>query len=179
MAQHACAGTLGRGAHSYMKITFRYWKTTLLALILAGGCSKESANNAATGTDDDSPPVASKQMIAETDKMAEEVLQSSDILEAAEWLKKYPKSAVGEDEEGHQILLAPFVSRFLAAGAQRVVIQSAKLGQGDVLLAMVVVLPADPQARQKVFALEPQLSQLCQQTPVTDKGQKYLHYGFD
>jgi hypothetical protein len=44
---------------------------------------------------------------------------------------------------------------------------------------MVIVLPTDKAARQKLFAMDPELSQACDQTPVKDYGQKYLHYGFD
>jgi len=44
---------------------------------------------------------------------------------------------------------------------------------------MVVELPKDSAARQKCFAMDPELSQLCDQIAVIDRGQKYLHYGFD
>jgi len=161
-----------------MKLTTIAWQPFLVALILASACSK-SADKEAKESDDESPPVATKKMTSEVDKMCEEILQTSDKMEAADWLNRYPKSAVGEDEEGRQILLAPLIARVRDAGAKRIVIEYAKLGQGEVLVSMVVVLPSEAQTRQKLFALEPELSQLCQQTPVSDKGQKYLHYSFD
>ena len=151
----------------------------LLALLMAVGCSKQSEDSSEAATDSDVPEVAGKKMTAEIDKMAEEMLQSSEKMEAADWLKRYPKSQIGEDEEGRPILLAPVVARLSQAGAQRVVIQFTKLGQAELLTAMVVVLPTDSAARQKIFAMETELSQLCQQTQVADRGQKYLHYGFD
>ena len=143
------------------------------------GCSKQSSDSSEAAGDSDAPEVATKKMTSEIDKMAEEVLQSSDRLEAADWLKRYPKSEIGEDEQGRPILLAPVVARLTQAGAQRVVIHYTTLGQAQLLTAMVVVLPTDATARQKIFAMEAELSQLCDQTQVADRGQKYLHYGFD
>jgi hypothetical protein len=161
-----------------IKPIYKNTVAALLALLMAVGCSKQSAESEAA-TDSDVPEVAGKKMTAEIDKMAEEVLQSSDKMEAADWLKRYPKSQIGEDEDGRPILLAPVVARLSQAGAQRIVIQFTKLGQAELLTAMVVVLPRDSAARQKIFAMETELSQLCQQMQVADRGQKYLHYGFD
>ena len=161
------------------KTKHRNAAAALLALLLAVGCSKQSSDSSATATDTYAPPVANKKMTSEIDKMAEEVLQSPDKMEAADWLKRFPKSQVGEDEEGRPRLLAPVIARITQAGAQRVVIQFTKLGKAELLTAMVVVLPTDSAARQRLFAMEAELSQLCDQTPVTDRGQKYLHYGFD
>jgi len=152
---------------------------TLLALVMVVGCTKQSSDSSETATESDAPEVASKKMTSEIDKMAEEVLQSEDKMEAGDWLKRYPKSQIGEDEEGRPMLLAPFVARLREAGAQRIVIQTAKIGQGEFLVGMVVVVPADAATRRKLFAMDAQLSQLCQQTPVIDRGQKYLHYSFD
>ncbi len=153
--------------------------TALLALFIVGGCGKPSSAPPETAADSDTPEVAGKKMTTEIDKMAEEVLQSEDKVEAADWLKRYPKSEIGEDEDGRPVLLAPVVARLREAGAQRIVIETARIGQGEFLVSMVVVLPADAAARQKLFAMDAQLSQLCQQTQVIDRGQKYLHYSFD
>ena len=162
-----------------MKTTHLKILTTLILLLGVIGCSKQSPEAEATKPDDEAPEVGSREMAAGVDKMCEEVLQSADKLEAADWLKRYPKSAVGEDEDGRPVLLAPVVARLREAGAQRVVIEFVKLGQAELLVSLIVVLPADAPARQKLFALEPELSQLCQQTPMKDYGQKYLHYSFD
>lgn len=157
------------------------WKipTALLALLVAIGCSKQSTDSPSTESDAEAAPVASKKMTSDIDKMCQEILQSSDKREAADWVKRYPKSSVGEDEEGRPIPLASLVARFRDAGADRIVIECAKIGQGEFLVGVVVVLPTDAPARQKLFAIDPELSQLCQQTPVKDYGQKYLHYSFD
>ena len=146
---------------------------------MAVGCSKQSSDSTGAAADSDAPAVADKKMTSEIDKMAEEVLRSADKMEAADWLKRYPKSSVGEDEEGRPRLLASVIARLTQAGAERVVIEFHKLGKAELLGAMVVVLPTDASARQKLFAMDADLSQMCQQTPVTDRGQKYLHYGFD
>jgi hypothetical protein len=159
--------------------TYKNALAALLVLLVAVGCSKQSSESSEAPGDSEAPEIASKKMTSEIDKMAEEVLQSTDKMEATDWLKRYPKSQIGENEEGRPILLAPVVTRLTQAGAQRVVIQYTTLGQAQLLTAMVVVLPTDAAARQKIFAMEAELSQLCDQTQVTDRGQKYLHYGFD
>lgn len=151
----------------------------LLALLLSIGCSKPSSDETSAESDDESSPVAGRKMTADIDKMCEEILQSSEIVEASDWLKRYPKSSVGEDEEGRPMPLSPLVTRLREAGAKRIVIDYAKIGQGEFLVAVLVALPDDKAARQKLFALDPMLSELCQQTPVIDRGQKYLHYRFD
>jgi hypothetical protein len=149
------------------------------ALLLALGCSKQSSDSSETATESEVPEVADKKMIAEIDRMAEEVLKSTDKMEAGDWLKRYPKSQITEDEEGRPILLAALVARLREAGAPRIVIETATIGQGHFLVGMVVVLPTDAAARQKLFAMDQELSQLCEQIRVEDKGQKYLHYSFD
>ena len=149
------------------------------ALLLALGCSKQLSDSAETTTESEVPEVADKKMIAEIDKIAEDVLKSADKMEAADWLKRYPKSQITEDEEGRPILLASLVTRLREAGAPRIVIDTATIGQGHFLVGMVVVLPTDAAARQKLFAMDTELSQLCEQIRVEDKGQKYFHYSFD
>lgn len=149
------------------------------ALLLAVGCSKPSSDSSEAGTEAEVPEVADKKMTVEIDKMAEEVLKSADKMEAADWLKRYPKSQITEDEEGRPILLASLVARLREAGATRIVIDTATIGQGHFLVGMVVVLPTDSAARQKLFAMDTELSQLFEQIRVEDKGQKYLHYSFD
>lgn len=157
------------------------WKivVTVVALLVAVGCSKQSDGAASEESDSDASPVASKQMTREIDEMCEEILQSPDKMEAADWIKRFPESSIGTDEDGNEILLAPVVARLTEAGAERVAIEYVKLGQGEFLVSMVVALPKDTASRQKLFAMEPELSLLCQQTPTPDHGQKYLHYSFD
>ncbi len=157
--------------------TYKHALSAILTLLVAVSCSKQSADS--SDSESDVPDVADKKMTSAIDKMAEEALQSPDKMEAADWVKRYPKSQIAEDEEGKPILLAPIVDRLREAGAQRIIIQTVKIGQGEFLEGMVVVLPSDAAARKKLFAMDPELSQLCQQTHVIDRGQKYLHYTFD
>jgi hypothetical protein len=163
-----------------MNAKTRHWNTAaaLLVLLLAVGCSKQSSDSSSTAADAEALPVANKKMTSEIDKMCEEILQSPDKMDAREWIKRYPKSVVGKEEETKKSL-ATVATRFYEAGSPRVIVQYTKIGQGVFLTAIVVELPTDASARQKCFAMEPELSQLCDQTAVTDKGQKYLHYGFD
>jgi len=163
---------MAKSAHQILIAAF-------FALLLALGCSKPSSDSSEAATESEVPEVADKKMTVEIDKMAEEVLKSADKMEAADWLKRYPKSQITEDEEGRPILLAPLVARLREAGATRIVIETATIGQGHFLVGMVVVLPTDAATRQKLFAMDMELSQLCEQIRVEDKGQKYLHYSFD
>ena len=151
----------------------------LFALLMAmGGCSKQSTDSS-KAEESETPEVATKKMLEQTDEMVEGILKGTDKMEAADWLKKYPQSSVGQNEEGQALALAPIVASLKQAGAKRVVIECVTLGQNQFLVAVIVVLPTEPPARQKLFALEPKLSELCQQTPVVDRGQKYLYYSFD
>ena len=150
----------------------------LALLMIAAGCSKQSTEST-KAEESETPEVAGKKMTKATDEVAEEILRGNDKMEAADWLKKYPRSSIGENEDGQDLLLAPIVASLKQAGAKRVVIEYVMLGQAQLLAAMVVVLPDEAPARQKLFALEPKLSELCQQTPVIDRGQKYLYYSFD
>ena len=162
-----------------IKTAFKNVFGTLLACLLIVGCAKKSDDSATALDESENPEVAGKKMTKETDEMVEEILKGTDKMEAADWIKKYPQSAVGENEQGQALLLAPIVASVKQAGAKRVVIEYATLGQAQFLGGMIVVLPTEPPARQKLFALEPKLSELCQQTPVTDRGQKYLYYSFE
>jgi len=151
------------------------------AAIVFSGCSK--SDGGAGGSDSDSAP--SKQMAKEDDKQAEEALKETALtLEGREWVKKYPKSlysshTLKEDDDGNGTLMAGVVERLYAAGAQKIVIKYVKLGQADILEAFIVVMPTDAAARQKVLALDPELSQLQQQRPTKEFGQKYLFYSLD
>ena len=164
-----------------MKPKSRSGKTCIALIVLLGaiGCSKQPADSSKTAAESDPPEITEKKMIADIDIMAEEVLQSAEKMEAADWLKRFPQSSFGVNEQGQDLLLAPVVAKLKQAGAQRVVIEYAMLGQAHVLASMVVLLPKDPTARQKLFEIDKQLAPLCEETPVADKGQKYLHYSFE
>jgi hypothetical protein len=61
----------------------------------------------------------------------------------------------------------------LDAGAERLAVHHA---YGKIFLGLVVVLPADAKARKKLFAIDPELSQVCLQRAQRDYGQRYLYY---
>lgn len=152
--------------------------------LLAAGCSKSGSGSSADTSETDSDSKPSKSAAKEDDKAAEEALKSAETMEGREWVKKYPKSlfssaTLKEDDEGKGTLMRPVVERLYSAGAEKVVIEYGKIGQADVLVALIVVLPRDPAARQKVLALDPELSQLQQQRQTKEFGQKYLYYGID
>ena len=155
-----------------MNIKLKYLKIgpALLALLLALGCSKQSSGSSAQA-ESGSASSAAKEAAAQDDTRADQIMKSPDIMEARDWVKRYPRSAFGK--EGTPF--APIVERLTAGGAQRVVVHHF---DSSILLGVVVVLPSEGAARQGVFALEPELSQLALQRQAKDCGQKYLYYSF-
>jgi hypothetical protein len=156
---------------------------SLLTLLVAVGCPEQSPDSPLTESDSEKPSVAGKQKSSEDDKRCEEILKSPNIMEARDWLKRYPKGLFSshalDPDDPNGTPLAPVVARLVDAGAKPIVIHYGMLGKGQVLLGVVVGLPADPDARQKIFAMEPELSQLCQQRSTKDYGQKYLYYSME
>lgn len=156
-----------------MKIKLMHLKLApaLLAFLLALGCSRQSPDSSSEQSDSGGSSGAAKEAAAQDDALAAEILKSPDIMEASDWVKRFPKSEFGK--EGTPF--PPIVQRLTGAGAQRVVVHHFK---SSVFLGVVVVLPTDAAARQRVFALEPELSQLALQRTANDSGQKYLYYSF-
>jgi hypothetical protein len=161
---------LGRAAHHpFMttKLTHLKVAPAILALLLVLGCSKQSPDQSESGRSSS----AAKGAATQDDARADEIMKSPDIMEARDWVKRYPNSVFGK--EGTPF--PPIVERLTSAGAPRVVVHHFK---SSIFLGVVVVLPTDPGVRQKVFALEPELSQLALQRQAQDHGQKYLYYSF-
>ena len=156
----------------------------LLLLLLGIGCSKRAQeSSSAQSASDSAKPTTIEQTASEEDKKCEEYLKSAEIMEAQDWLQRYPKSLFSSHnlnpDNPNGTPLAPIVTRLKNAGAERVVIRYGTLGKGHVLIGVIVALPVDQAARQKVFAIEPELSQLCEQRSSTDHGQKYLYYSME
>ncbi len=163
---------------------------TLLASLVMIGCSKQSsttgsAKQAASPFDAtpllNAPGLADEKLTKEIDETAEKELQSNDTMDATNWLQQHPESQVGKDDQDRPMLLAPVVARFREAGAQKIAVQITHDPQArhvDSLLSLIIVLPADPVARKKIFPLDAGMSAHCDQAPVIDRGQKYLDYSF-
>ena len=117
-----------------------------------------------------------KQYSAMEDKSAQEILDSQDVMEAQEWLQRYTtglfSSHALKPEDTGETPLAPVVARLMDAGADRLVVHHA----GSIFLGLVVVLPADTKARERLFAADLELSQVCLQRAQKDYDQKYLYY---
>ena len=167
--------------YAKVKTWLALWASTTATLALSGaiGCSNSAATPDAAESDGESDSVVSGSTGNEIDRMCEEILRSPDAVPADQWLKRYPMSSIGEDEDGNPLLLSPLVARLQDAGAEEVAIESAKFGGGEFLVSMIAELPTDAEARRRLFAIEPELSALCAQTPAADTGQQYLHYSFD
>jgi hypothetical protein len=117
-----------------------------------------------------------KYAIAE-DERAHEILKSSETLEVSDWLRKYPQGQFSphslDPNDPYGTPLAPVVARLTEAGAARVVVHH---GVGKFFVGLVVVLPTDAKARKRIFDIEQELSQICNQRVQKDYGQKYLYY---
>jgi hypothetical protein len=154
--------------------------TALVTLFIAVGCSKQSAVPAPQESGSQQSSGESKELASGDDKRCEEILNSPDIMEARDWITRYPKSLFSshaiDPDNPNGTPLAPVITHLSDAGAQRVVIHYGAMGKGQVFLGLVVVLPSDTAARQKLFALDPELSQLTEQKRAVDYGQKYLYY---
>jgi hypothetical protein len=120
---------------------------------------------------------ADKKYAAAEDGRVQEILESEETMDASKWLQKYPRGMFSShaldpnDPKGTP--LAPVVARLAAAGAQRLVVHH---GDGRFFVGLIVVLPVDTKARNRIFAIEPELSELCIQRIQRDYGQKYLYY---
>lgn len=112
----------------------------------------------------------------ESDKQIEEWLAEPDKAEAREWLK-------GDSHilfEGDKETAAKVVANLYSAGAKEVwIIGVTEFGGSEVAAAFVAVLPSDPAARKRVFAIESDFQKLMDLEATRDTGQKYLHFSFD
>ncbi len=117
-----------------------------------------------------------KKYAAAEDERAGKILASPDILEAHDWVKRYPKCLFSmhalDPNDPYGTPLAPVITRLSKAGVQRLVVHH----YGRIFLGVVVVLPAAAKARKNIFAIDPELSQLLLQRAQKDFGQKYLYY---
>jgi len=120
---------------------------------------------------------ADKKYAVAEDERAQKLLKSPDIIDASKWLRKYPQGKFSshsiDPDDPHGTPLAPVVARLTEAGAKRLVVHH---GDGVFFVGLVVVLPIDAKARKKIFEIEPELSQICNQRVQKDYGQKYLYY---
>jgi len=144
----------------------------LLCAVLISGCSKSP-------DDGTSAPPTPEEIAAQTDLTCAEILKASNNMVAESWLKSHPKASLGGNEAGLPVLLSPLVTKLKLAGASRVVVQFSGLERDARILALIVILPADAPSREKLFALEPELSALAQRSSVPDVGQKHLLYAFE
>ncbi len=132
----------------------------LIALALAGACSNS-----------DSDP-----LIAKIDKHGDEILASNTKAEARAWMT-HPHHVFFKADPKQ---VAQFVEDFYQAGAEKVYIADIEEEQGNFYgEGLLVVLPKDAAARAKLFEVESRADTAFDDTPVTDKGQKYLYNGLD
>ena len=120
---------------------------------------------------------ANKNYAVAEDERVSAILASSEIIDASDWLKLYPKGPFSshtlDPDDPNRTPLAPVVTRLKKAGAERLVVHH---GDRTFFLGLIVVLPSSAKARKRLFEIERELSQLCNQQVQKDYGQKFLYY---
>ena len=145
----------------------------IIALALAGGCTKSSSTTATASGGSGGQP---KGSTADIDKHGEEIMASPTKAEAREWMKQPKHVFFKEDPK----VVAQFVEEFYQAGAVQVFIGDVEDHDGTQYGgSLLVVLPKDSAARAKVFQVEERACTQFQDDPVSDQGQKYLMNSFD
>ena len=112
------------------------------------------------------------------DEIVARILASDETIGASNWLKRFPNGPFGSRDsrnpnEPHGLPLAPIVARLAKAGAKKILVHH---GDRVFFVGLIVVLPSGAKARERVFKLERELSQICNQRVQKDFGQKYLYY---
>lgn len=146
----------------------------LIALALASGCNKSDSPGASSGGDSDDDSKGA--LIARIDKHGEEIMAGTTKAEAREWMKQ-PKHVFFKADPKQ---VAQFVEDFYGAGATQVLIADIEEHDGvQYGESLLVVLPKDPAARDKLFQVEARADTAFEDDPVSDQGQKYLYNGLD
>ena len=119
-----------------------------------------------------------KAYALEEDEMVAEILASEDTMDASDWLRLYPNGPFSSrdarnPDEPNGITLAPIVTRLSKAGAKQLLVHH---GDRTSFVGLIVVLPSSANARERLFKVERELSQICNQPVQKDYGQKYLYY---
>ena len=135
--------------------------------MLAASCGKQSG--AISGDSTDSQNSAEMRM----EKHGDEIMASANKQEARAWLKGPNHLFFKADPK----LVSQFVEDFYNAGAKQVLVADLDNEQGvQYGGSMLVVLPADATAREKLFAIGMRADICFGEDPVQDDGQKYLYY---
>ena len=147
---------------------FRKWITFVAFVMLCiSACTQggESSKTASENTD-------ARDMQGQYAEWA----GASDAEEARQWVAK-PAARFWNESD---LNIRDLVEQLYGMGAARVtVIGIAREQDVELAAALLVELPADPAAREKLFEHEEKMAELMGEFPVRDTGQQYLHYAFD
>jgi hypothetical protein len=137
----------------------------LTLLALSASCGKQPTANDASGA----------QGSAETrmEKHGDDIMASPDKQEARQWLKNPNHLFFKADAK----VVSQFVEDFYNAGATQVLFADIDNEQGvQYCGSILVVLPSDNAAREKLFEVGMRADICFGEDPVIDDGQKYLYY---
>ena len=124
----------------------------------------------------DAPPIFAPLPSSTAD--AERLLTQSNQGEALAWLTD-PTANRGVAQWGKDEAIG-LVNHFYSAGAVKVVVVDTELvEETEVASQFIIVLPADPAARDKIFKIDAAFEAEYSTPPTADVGQKYLHLTTD
>jgi hypothetical protein len=157
------------GASFYLTFNRLFSVATPLIFILACACSKTESGGANESSHDGSQDSPEMRM----DKHGDEIMASSARQEARKWIKE-PKHLFFKSDSK---TVGQFVEDFYNAGAAQVLIADLEDHEGNQYAgSILVVLPTDGAAREKVFDVGMRADIVFGQDPVIDRGQRYLYY---
>ena len=147
-------------------------KTFLLASTLLLGCSRQSPDSDSTASKTQLIP-GTRMTVADVNGLCDQLLTHPNHAEARDWVKRHPQSVFSAEDKS---TVAAVAQKLYDAGASQVVIEFGKSDGSEIPLMLTVFLPTDKEARQKIFALNPELSRLRHQAEMKDYGQKCLSF---
>ncbi len=142
-------------------------------LVTVSGCGKKDRAGSSSASAESKPEVVD---VAALDKAGDEELAEPNKAEARQWLRA-PSHAVFK---GDKQAVIKFVDEVYTAGAVTVYVTGIEtLGGSEVTETMLLVLPKDSAARNKVFEVSNRFGETIQNDPEKDVGQRYLSFVLD
>jgi hypothetical protein len=147
---------------------FRIWLTVAAVVMLCFSACKQGSESGKPATE----RTEAGGMLGEYAEWA----NAPDAEEARQWFAK-PAARFWNESS---LNIPALVEELYRMGAKRVVVIGITREQDvELAAALLVELPADTSAREKLFAHEQKMAELTGDPPIKDTGQQYLHYAFD
>lgn len=145
-----------------------------ILLIAAAGCASKDRN---AGTPGGESSTSLQKELKDADNEVDKEIDDGSAAEAKKWLSSELNGFWNESS----ISIKEIVQKYYDAGAPRVYVTGIEEFQGKRISASIAVeLPSDKAGREKVFKADESLAtELGDDEPIKDIGQKYIHRSFD